>query len=578
MWSSEEANLLEHDPLELQKKRAKAWWVIIVLVGVGICALVAVPTYIYAFEDNSSNDRLGVCAVLCGGPILEAVQTSKIFFDSKTFVDMPLLYDPEDIIADFNNLPDHSPNTLEEFVARNFLPAGSDVQPWVPPDWIDSPSFLDNIANPAYKEWAYKVNQLWELLGRQVDQDVYENPQRHTLLQLKHPYMMVPGGRFREFYYWDTYWIIKGLLVCEMNQTAKIVLENLLDLVDKHGFVPNGNRQYYLTRSQPPYLTLMVKLVAEALGDVSIVENALPILEKEYRFWMEGKRVLTVADSTGVSHQMNRYYAEQNSPRPESFIEDEETAHSAANPSQLYKDIAAAAESGWDFSSRWFSDKLNINTSVTTQIIPVDLNAVMCGVESTLSSFFTQVGNVDKANKYTQAFKARKEALSGLLWDQTSQRWRDLNVQTMQQSDISTIASYIPLWTACFDSEVVNVDNVVESLMNSNLSLPGGLATTLEDTPQQWDMPNAWPPLQHMIIEALDNIATPTSQAFALNVTQQWLYSGWLAWNRTNVMYEKYLVTEPGQTGFGGEYIPQTGFGWTNGVLFGLLQRFGSQM
>jgi len=293
---------------------------------------------------------------------------------------------------------------------------------------------------------------------------------------------------------------------------------------------------------------------------------------------MEGQHAITVLDSTGASHRVNRFYAEINAPRPESYVEDEETAHSAANPRQLYNDIAAGAESGWDFSSRWFSDKLNINTSVATQIIPVDLNAIMCGVESTLSSFYTQVGNTAKADSYAKAFKARQEALNGLLWDPTSQRWRDLNVQTMKQSDISTISSYIPLWTSCFDSKVVDANNVVNSLMESGLSMSGGIATTLEHTPQQWDMPNAWPPLQHMIIEALDNLATPTSQAFALDITHNWLRSGWLAWNRTNVMYEKYLVTEPGQTGFGGEYVPQTGFGWTNGVLFSLLERYGSEL
>jgi len=283
--------------------------------------------------------------------------------------------------------------------------------------------------------------------------------------------------------------------------------------------------------------------------------NALPILEMEYNFWMNGKHALTVVDNNGTAHKVNRYYSDTGMPRPESYLDDEETVEGfpPANQTQLYNDIAAAAESGWDFSSRWFQDGYDLNTTITTQIVPVDLNAIMCGVESTLSSLFALVGNSQKSQTYSQAFQARQQALTGLLWNSTANKWNDFNWNTRESSQDQTISSYIPLWTNCFNSSQINANNVVNSLIQSNLSLIGGLVTTLSNTTQQWDYPNAWPPLQHMIIEALDNIGTIVSQQMAFNIASVWLNSGWLAWNATGVMYEKYDATAPGQTGSGGE-------------------------
>jgi alpha,alpha-trehalase len=127
------------------------------------------------------------------------MQFSGLFNDSKTFVDMPLKHDPEDIIDDFNSISDYNRQSLQAFLERNFDEAGSNVVQWTPNDYLEIPPFLDNIHDHTLRSFAIQINSLWKLLGRKVSDDVYQNPRRHTLLRLKSPHMMVPGGRFREF-------------------------------------------------------------------------------------------------------------------------------------------------------------------------------------------------------------------------------------------------------------------------------------------------------------------------------------------------------------------------------------------
>ena len=194
-----------------------------------VIALVVTLVILYV-HDSQSQDGTNpmtpsqrACMVFCHGPLLHAVQMSFIFNDSKTFVDMPLRIDPEDALDQFAALgPNPSKAVLAKFVNETFLPVGSDVLPWTPTDFTPNPPLLSHIANASVAAWAEDVNELWLVLGRKVAPDVFANPQRHTLLPLPKP-TIVPGGRFRETYYWDTYWIVKGLIACGMDTTAKCV-------------------------------------------------------------------------------------------------------------------------------------------------------------------------------------------------------------------------------------------------------------------------------------------------------------------------------------------------------------------
>lgn len=183
--------------------------------------------------------------------------------------------------------------------------------------------------------------------GRQVSASVKENPERHTFLPRQYP-MIVPGGRFRESYYWDSWWIIRGLLVCDMPTTAEYVLRNLLGDVVDFGFVPNGGRIYYLDRSQPPLLAEMAVSVIEYYGwssseGVSLLQEVYPILQKEYDWWMQptSGHVVNISLPSATEEDerksvlLNHYYSNATTPRPESYRQDLETATGEAQSSRL---------------------------------------------------------------------------------------------------------------------------------------------------------------------------------------------------------------------------------------------------
>jgi len=145
-------------------------------------------------------------------------------------------------------------------------------------------------------------------------------------------------------------------MVSKMYDTAKHVVLNLVYLVEKYGFVLNGARSYYTNRSEPPLLSSMVLEVYRATGDVEFVKRAFQFLLKEHSFWMSEIHNVAIRDNHGQVHNLSRYQARWNKPRPESATIDEELASSIdsiADKEKLYHQIASTAESGWDFSSRW---------------------------------------------------------------------------------------------------------------------------------------------------------------------------------------------------------------------------------
>ena len=309
-----------------------------------------------------------------------------------------------------------------------------------------------------------------------------------TAVTTRYP-LIVPGGRFVESYYWDSYWIVRGLLVCDMTVTAWQVISNLLSYVETFSFVPNGGRIYYLDRSQPPMLTEMVSEYLTHIGwesneGLEILETVLPILAKEYQFWMtETNHHLVTIDDV---YNLNVYYSNGTTPRPESYKEDLQTCNGLLLPNaqaMCYRNIRTGAETGWDFSSRWLSgameDMNNIQSIDTTNIVPIDLNAILYRVEMTLAAMSnvlaTYSRTVDEDGRvllalstdtYLEAAHERFEAIDALLWDETSSRWLDYNISNgmkinaqtgnaAAQSSISaesgdakysTIASWIPMW------------------------------------------------------------------------------------------------------------------------------------
>lgn len=523
--------------------------------------------------------------IYCQGDLLDIIQRMRLFNDSKTFVDMSLKQSPEEVLSAFNNLSKPiSEAQGRKFVDDHFSGPGDEFQPWKPTDLPRMPAIMNHIKDPLLRGFAWDLCRTWKDLGRKIKIDVKLNPDRYSLVYLPNPFI-VPGGRFRETYYWDTYWVVKGLLLCEMTDTVKGMLENFAFMIQRFGFIPNGGRVYYSRRSQPPFFIPMMYDYYKATKNLTFVQSHLPAMEAEYAFWMTNRSVSV--QRRDVTHILNRYASSVNSPRPESYSEDLKTASSTNNSSarrQLYQNLVSAAESGWDFSSRWFSrdpgTNLTLDTTRTTNILPVDLNSVLCMNEHILSELFNKTGNQEKGKNYSKNWQRRQTAIFNVLWNPTKGVWQDLDIAANSHRDYFYASNILPLFALCKGKNETQTENsVLTYLQNLGvLQFAGGFPTSLETTGQQWDLPNGWPPLQHMAIWGMSQSQNQQLKAEAFSLANKSIVSNWIAWNRSRNMYEKYSTNISGEGGSGGEYGVQEGFGWSNGVVLELLSMYGDRL
>jgi alpha,alpha-trehalase len=278
---------------------AQAMLVLIVILGLAVSAGSASPQAKACASQVPPSEQLS--------ELFEVVQLQDVFEDSKTFADLVPDEAPSAILIDYQLVKDEPGFNLGAFVHRHFsLPTeGPTVHPALPGEPLRT-----------------YIGRLWEVLRHQSDQ----GPDRSSLLPLPYPYV-VPGGRFRELYYWDSYFIMLGLEADGRHDLALDMLNDFAFEIDCYGHVPNGNRTYYISRSQPPFFSLMVDLIAEREGDRSYLIY-LPELEAEYEYWMDGagflrdskvyRRLVRLADGT----MLNRYWDDRPAPRDESYRED----------------------------------------------------------------------------------------------------------------------------------------------------------------------------------------------------------------------------------------------------------------
>ncbi|XP_071506533.1 trehalase-like [Diadema antillarum] len=545
------------------------------MLAIYIFAGLLVTCSAQALKDEAPCDS----PIYCNGPLLEAAQNARIYNDSKTFVDLHMRQPEDTILAAFGNISDPDNATvMAEFVEKYFDGPNIEFTTWEPSDWTENPSFLEGIKDEELRVWAEELNELWKELGRQINVDVSDNGDRYSLQYVENPFV-VPGGRFREFYYWDSYWIFKGLLLSEMTETVKGMLSNFVSMVKRIGHVPNGNRVYYQKRSQPPFLIPSVYLYYQATEDVDTVRKFMADLEEEYRFWMD-ERSINITSGSEV-YTLNRYNVFMGMPRPESYREDIETAEGLDEDAaaEVYSNLASAAESGWDFSTRWFGDEQTLSSIRTKEVVPVDLNSVLCHSEWALAEMLDVIDESEKAEEYRQAFNDRKEAINALMWSETRGVWLDYDLETDSLIDKFYPSNIMPLWANCVDKTEEIEQNVLHYLQDEDvLSYPGGIPTSLVRSGQQWDYPNAWPPLQDIVIETLYNSQLTEANELAFSLALNWTRTNWRAYNLTGLMFEKYDVENQGIPGHGGEYAVQAGFGWTNGVMMVLLDRYGEDL
>ncbi|MCP9261870.1 Alpha-trehalose glucohydrolase [Dirofilaria immitis] len=413
-------------------------------------------------EEALSNTSVNVCDetntnnsfIYCHGRLLAAVNVHKLFQDSKTFVDMPMKFDPEITQEEFDRrfggyeLQDINSTTLQAFIDEYFEPSGNELEKCQLEGWTEHPPKLMMIQDPLLRDWALKLNGIWKLLCRKMKPN--ENPKRTSLIHVPEEFI-VPGGRFREFYYWDAYWIVKGLAASGLHNAIKKMIINFVTVVDRHGFIPNGGRIYYLGRSQPPLLIPMAYEYYELTNDLEFINKILPTLIKEYEFW-QNNRAINVSDHKGNIFSVFRYHTKTNVPRPESFHTDIVHASrlSSHERQKFYMDIASAAESGWDFSSRWFKDNHNIETIETTDIIPIDLNAFICWNLDILQYLLRHTGNSLKSKTYRDRRENLRHAMLQVFYNTTEGAWFDYNLRTKSHNTNFYPSIAVPLFGECY--------------------------------------------------------------------------------------------------------------------------------
>ncbi|MEI8060433.1 MAG: trehalase family glycosidase, partial [Ferruginibacter sp.] len=404
------------------------------------------------------------------------------------------------------------------------------------------------------------LNDLWNELTR--------NPAASggTLIPLPYAYI-VPGGRFREVYYWDSYFTMLGLQASKKIALIENMIDNFAFLINEVGFIPNGNRTYYLGRSQPPFFTLMVNLLREEKGDIILLKYQTAI-EKEYQYWMKGADQLN-NQHIAIDHVvllaensiMNRYWDAKAVPRPEAFAEDVHIAKGATRaPEIIYRHIRAAAESGWDFSSRWFTNSQDMATIQTSDLIPVDLNCLLLYMEQTLYHIYQLQHQVEAAQSFKTKMQQRQIAIQQFCWNPAHGCYFDYNILTGQQVVHFNLATVYPLF---FNIASTVQAEQIATLIQQKFLRPGGVVTTIYTTGQQWDAPNGWAPLQWMTYKGLKNYGFID---LANAVKNNWLHNCEKVFSETGKMMEKYNVMDTTVAAGGGEYPNQDGFGWTNGV------------
>jgi alpha,alpha-trehalase len=391
------------------------------------------------------------------------------------------------------------------------------------------------------------IKKLWPLLTKKAK----VSDEISSMIDLPHDYI-VPGGRFGEVYYWDTYFTMLGMKQFNLHNEIKMQIENFAFLINKFGYIPNGNREYYLGRSQPPFFTLMVELLA-TIEDNQIFEKYADVIEKEYEFFTSPLRIKNIENWT-----VSSYYDTHDGPRMEMYGEDVALSQGIINKNQFYRNIRAACESGWDFCSRWLYDAHDLTTICTLDIVPIDLNCLLYKMEEKLAL------HSNKKEYYHEKKMERIGLINNVHWNESQGVFNDYNLKLQCQSEVVSCATLFPLFVGiASDHQAGKVAKIVEE----HLLHDGGLTSTNIFTQHQWDAPNGWAPLQWIAYVGLKNYG---HFELASEIKQRWMKLNETVFRRTGKLMEKYNVVDLSLEAGGGEYDVQDGFGWTNGVYIAM--------
>ena len=429
---------------------------------------------------NGPDQRFGI--------LFEAVQQSGMFESAKTFADaLPLEADTQ-LLANYAIQKGRSDFDLKKFIHTYFR---------FPKSSIDFPEKDSSSTNAEY------VALLFNEFRRPADTLDFS-----SRIRLPYRYMMA-SRHLNELHYYDSYFTMLGLKALGDWSLIQEMIDNFTYLIDRYGFVPQGSRTYWLSRSQAPMYSLMIRLLADEEGEQVLIKY-LSAMEKEYQFWMDGIEKLSeeqpafrrvVRMENGAI--LNRYWDDHPVPRPEAYQEDVELANALGGSEQaIYRNIRAACESGWNFSSRWFRDGQYMAELHTTGVIPVDQNALLYHLELTIAEAYAIKEDSIQAREFEQRAKERKSALLHYCWDASSGLFMDYDFVQRVPKVVASLATVYPLYFHMASDEQATV--IADKLMRDFLKADG-LWTSLHVTDQQWDAPYIAAPLQWMAWKGLHN-------------------------------------------------------------------------
>src|ERR1700693_4605581 len=426
------------------------------------------------------------------------------------------------------------------------------------------------------------------------------------LLYLENKYV-VPGGRFNEMYGWDSYFIILGLVRAGRLDLARGMGEKFFFERAHYGTILNANRAYYLTRSQPPFLTSMIMAVYEAdkaagHENRGWLEKAYGYASKDYETW---NREPHTAGSTGLA----RYYDFGNGPAPESLKDEAGIHRKVASYFLLHPDVSrgyllesapgspppvgsqfsvqlcdaattvakvecekakeiylspdyykgdrSMRESGFDISFRF-----GPYGAATHHYAPICLNSLLYKTEKDLQMMGEILGRKDDAQKWLQRGELRKNRAQKYLWDPSRRLFFDYNFETGTRSSYEYVTTFYPLWAGLAPPEQAQE-------LARNLGIfeqPGALPMSDNDAGVQWDYPYGWAPTQIIAIEGLrrygfNDDANRISYNFLATIAENF--------RRDGTIREKYnVVTRSSESGVQAGYQQNViGFGWTNAAF-----------
>ncbi len=369
------------------------------------------------------------------------------------------------------------------------------------------------------------------------------------LMALPYPYT-VPCAEdtFRCMYYWDTYFTNLGLITNGMVQQAKYNVDNMLYLIEKHGFMPNGNMTRYLTRSQPPYLCFMVKDVFEVTRDEQWLKEIYPTLCKEYDFWQTKRRSKNGLNFYGnfsvIDEKLKNDFCNAFRDRSGGYETDDELERI-----KIANTFITFCESGWDCCSRFEFDGQFIN--------PVCLNSLLYGFERNMAQFCKILG-LEERSDWLRRARFRKSRMKKFLWNEQEGLFMDWNFKENKHSSVKSVASLYPMFVKLADKI-----NGEEQLLKE-LTLEYGIACSVKGDyrfPLQWDYPNVWAPLQYMAYKACRNYGLNLK---ADDIARRYIKLIEKGFKETGNLWEKY----DGNTGevANQDYKAPTMMGWTAGV------------